>query len=400
MSTAQLDLQCMDHLNERGKRLYAGTKALQYGFGGIKKVHDELGLDYKTIRQGIKDVQGPPLIGRIRHIGGGRINITAIYPELEEVLKGIIKERGNPMKHISYTHLSIDKLTAILREKGYKIGKNAVNRMLWALDFSLQGNKKELHKMSHKDRDKQFLYLDRLADGFLTTQNIVISIDAKKTEKVGNYKNPGKAYRKKGEPIKVEDHDFGKKEKGSKRIIKAIPFGVYDIRLNTGHVNVGVDHNTAEFGVESVRRWYIKEGKSNYPNAKHLMITADSGGANGNKVRQFKWELQKLANETGLVIHVCHYPSGTSKWNKIEHKLFCFISQHWQAVPLVSYEIILGLIEGTIGNGLSVSAELDRGTYELHKVPTEEQLSSIKIKPHKFHPEWNYSIYPFKKGDC
>jgi hypothetical protein len=384
----------MDHLSERDRRLYAGTKALQYGFGGIKKVHDELGLDYKTIRRGIEDVQGQPLSGRIRHIGGGRKKITALHPELEEVLKGIIKERGNPMKHILYIHLSIDKLTKLLREKGYAIGKNAVNRILWALDFSLQGNKKELHKMSHKDRNKQFLYIDRLADGFLTTKNIIISIDAKKTEKVGNYKNPGKTYQKKGEPIKVEDHDFGKKEKGSKRIIKAIPFGVYDIKRNTGHVNVGVDHNTAEFGVESVRRWYIKEGKIHYPNAKHLMITADSGGANGNRVRQFKWELQQLANETGLTIHVCHYPSGTSKWNKIEHKLFCFISQHWQAVPLQSYDIILGLIEGTTENGLSISAELDRGTYELHKVPTKEQIASIKIKPHKFHPEWNYSIYP------
>ena len=212
---------------------------------------------------------------------------------------------------------------------------------------------------------------------------------------MGNYKNQGKAYQKKGEPIKVEDHDFGKKEKGSKRIIKAIPFGVYDIKLNTGHVNVGVDHNTAEFGVESIRRWYDKEGRINYPNAKHIMITADSGGANGNRVRQFKWELQQLANETGLVIHVCHYPSGTSKWNKIEHKLFCFISQHWQAVPLQSYDIILGLIEGTTNDkGLSVSAELDRGTYALHKVPTKEQIDSINIEPHKFHPEWNYSIYP------
>jgi hypothetical protein len=299
------------------------------------------------------------------------------------------------MKHLLYTHLSIDKLTEAVRGKGYTLGKNVVNKMLWNLGFSLKGNKKALHKKSHKDRDKQFRYIDRLVDGFLKTFNIVLSIDAKKTEKVGNYTNPGKTYQEKGEATLVEDHDFGEKDKKTKKIIKAIPFGIYDIKGNKGYVNVGTDHNTAEFAVESVRRWYRKEGKADYPQAKHIMITADSGGANGNRVNQWKWELQKLANEIGLTIHVCHYPSGTSKWNKIEHKLFSFISKNWQGVPLQTYDIILGLIGGTTTKtGLSVSAELDTGTYEIGKKPTKEQMNMIKIKKHRFHPEWNYSIYP------
>jgi transposase len=392
--TAQLHLQIMDHLNERQKRIYAAGLAKQYGWGGMSKVHTELGMGIHTISRGMRELEEKPLVGRIRLKGGGRKKIIAKYPELPKVIKGIIKERGNPMKHLLYTHLSIDKLTIIVREKGYTIGKNVVNRMLWTLGFSLQANKKELHTMSHKDRDRQFCYIDRLADGFLKTGNIVLSIDAKKTEKLGNLKNPGRTYQEKGKATRVEDHDYGEKDANNK-VIKAIPFGVYDIKRNKGYVNVGVDHNTAEFGAESTRRWYTKEGKLNYPRAKHLMITADSGGANGNRVRQWKWELQKLANETGLVIHVCHYPSGTSKWNKVEHKLFSFISQNWQGVPLRSYDIILGLIEGTkTKTGLRVRAELDTGTYELHKVPAKEQMASIKIKPHRFHPEWNYSIYP------
>lgn len=396
MSTARLDLQLMEHFNERQRRLFAATKALQYGYGGIKKVHEDLGINENTIRRGVQDLSQKPLLSRVREIGGGRKKVVSLHPELPQVLTTIIKPRGNPMKHLLYTHLSIDTLTEKIREKGYVLGKNVVNRLLWNLGFSLQANRKELHKKSHKDRDKQFRYIDRLVDGFLKTFNIVVSIDAKKTEKVGNFKNPGKTYQKKGEAMLVEDHDFGKKDKNN-RIIKAIPFGVYDVKKNKGYVNVGTDHNTAEFAVESLRRWYQKEGRINYPKAKHIMITADSGGANGNRVRQWKWELQQFANETKLIIHVCHFPSGTSKWNKIEHRLFSFISKNWQGVPLQTYEIILGLIEGTkTKQGLSVTAELDIGNYALKQIPTKEQMAQIKIKPHRFHPEWNYSIYPNK----
>lgn len=396
MSTVQLDLQVMSHLNERQRRLYAGTQALKYGYGGIKKVHDELGLDENTIRRGIQDLTKEPFLNRVREKGGGRKKAVYLHPELPAVVQKLVRERGNPMKHLLYTHASIDTLTALVKEKGYTLGKTVINHILWELGFSLKGNKKALHTKSHKDRDKQFRYIDRLVDGFLKACNIVISIDAKKTEKVGNLTNPGKTYQQKGEAILVEDHDFGKKDKKqNNRVIKAIPFGVYEIQRNKGYVNVGTDHNTAEFAVESIRRWWYREGKETYPKAKHIMITADSGGANGNTVWQWKWELQQLTNEIQKIIHVCHYPSGTSKWNKIEHKLFSFISKNWQGIPLQTYDIILGFIEGTTTKtGLTVTAELDTRKYELHKKPTKEQMATINIKPHKFHPEWNYSIYP------
>lgn len=394
MSTAQIDSYYMKHLNERQRRLYAATLALKYGYGGIKKVHEEIGLDFNTIRRGIKELQAEPLQDRIRAIGGGRKKKIDHHPELPDLIKTLVKEKGNPMKHLTYTHASIDTITAWTREKGYEVGKTVVNHILWGLGFSLQGNKKALHKKTHKDRDKQFQYIDRLAGGFLASDNPVISIDAKKTEKVGNFANSGKTYQQKGEATLVEDHDFGIKDTRGK-IIKAIPFGIYDIKRNKGYVNIGIDHNTAEFAAESIRRWWKKEGGYQYSQAKHVYITADSGGANGNRVYQWKWELQQLANETGLTIHVSHYPTGTSKWNKVEHRLFSFISKNWQGVPLQTYDIILGLIEGTrTKRGLRVKAELDTGVYELHKKPTKEQMESIKIKKHKFHPEWNYSIYP------
>lgn len=393
-ASAQLHKQIVEHFNERQKRIYAAGLAKEYGYGGMSKVHKELGMDIHTISRGMRELSEEPLLGRVRLTGGGRKKIVDKQPEIPEILTEIIKPRGNPVKHLLWTHLSIDKLTEEIKSKGYIIGRTVIGRVLRGMGFSLLANRKELHKKSHKDRDKQFRYIDRLVDGFLKTANIVISIDAKKTEKVGNFKNNGKTYQQKGQAVRVEDHDFGERDLDG-RIIKAIPFGVYDIKENKGHVNVGTDHNTAEFAVESIRRWYTKEGEANYPKAKHIMITADSGGANGNRVRQWKWELQKLANETGRIIHVCHYPSGTSKWNKIEHKLFSFISRNWQGVPLQNYAIILGLIEGTTTKtGLSVTAELDTGTYALKKIPTKEQTDSINIKKHRFHPEWNYSIYP------
>ena len=385
--SARLDKQLMEHFNEREQRLYAATQALKYGYGGMSKVHTELGLDFKTISKGIKDLSSPPLLNRIRKVGGGRKKKVFLQPEIKEKIEKMIHPSGNPVKQITWTHISIDKISEALKKTGYAIGKNIVNRLLWEIGYSLQANKKQLHKKSHKDRDKQFKYIDRLSDGFIRSNNAVISIDAKKTEKIGNFKNNGKVYSKKGEAIKVEDHDFGK--------IKAIPFGIYDIKHNKGFVNVGRDHNTSEFAVESLRRWWNMEGKYIYPKAKHLMITADSGSSNSNRVNQFKWELQQLANETSLTLHVCHFPAGTSKWNKIEHRLFSFISQNWQGIPLVSYEVILGLIGGTTTKkGLEVKAVLDEGTYELHKKPSKEQMKKINLRRHKFHPEWNYSIVP------
>ena len=389
METARLDLQLMEHFNERQRRLYGATQALKYGYGGKSRVHRELGLDFKTISQGIKDLAAPPLHDRVRKNGGGRKKSIDVYPEIPQKIAGLIQTKGDPVKQLQWTHISIEKITKRIREAGYAIGKNIVNHVLWELGYSLQANKKELHKKSHEDRDKQFRYIDRLADGFIKSKNPVTSIDAKKTETVGNLKNAGKVYARKGEAVRVEDHDFSKQ--------KAIPFGIYDIKENKGFVNVGMDHNTAEFAVESLRRWWHLEGKALYSKAHHVMITADSGSSNSNRSNQFLWELQQFANETHLSIHVCHFPAGTSKWNKIEHRLFSYISRNWQGVPLVSYEVILGLIGGTTTKtGLQVKAVLDRGRYALHKKPTKEQMKQVHIKRHRFHPEWNYSIVPDK----
>lgn len=295
MVSAQLDLQLMEHFNERQRRLYAATKALQYWYGGMSRVHQELGLDFKTIRQGIKDLALPPLGDRVRQVGGGRKKSTERYPEIPDKIAALIKTKGDPVRQLQWTHISIDKLTKAIQQAGYAIGKNIVNHVLWELGYSLQANKKELHKKSHVDRDRQFRYIDLLADGFIRNGNPVNSIDAKKTEKVGNFKNPGQVYARHGEAVQAEDHDFGK--------IKAIPFGIYDIRENKGFVNVGMDHNTAEFAVESLRRWWKQEGKHLYLGAKHLMITADSGSSNSNRSNQFLWELQQFANETHLIIY-------------------------------------------------------------------------------------------------
>lgn len=385
--TARLDLQLMEYFNERQRRLYAATQALKYGYGGISHVHRELGLDFKTIRAGIKDLQTSPSDKRIRKIGGGRKQKLLQQPEIVTIVKQLIKPAGSPVKQITWTHLSIDTITVKVQQAGYQVGKNIINRLLWKLGYSLKGNNKTLHKKSHKDRDKQFRYIDRLADGFIKSGNPVTSIDAKKTEKVGNFKNNGKVYSGKGEATLVKDHDFGK--------IKAIPFGIYDIKRNIGFVNVGIDHNTAEFAVASLRKWWKLKGRGMYQKAKHLMITADSGSSNSNTSYQFKWELQQFSSETGLTVHICHFPSGTSKWNKIEHRLFSYISHNWQGIPLVSYEVILGLIgKTTTKTGLQVNAILDRGSYELHKKPTKEQMKQVNLKRHSFHPEWNYSIYP------
>jgi hypothetical protein len=349
IQTIETNKTFFKHLNERQKRIYAATLAKQYGRGGQTKVKQEFGTDYNTIRRGMKDLEEPP-IERVRLPGGGRKKIVDLHPGIKTEIYKIIRKAGNPMKHIIWTHLSIDKITAELVRRGYSITKNPVNHLLWQEKFSLRKNRKELHKKSDPDRDAQFNYIDEQADKYLKSGDMVTSIDAKKTEKIGNFKNDGATYSRKDEAILVDDHDFGHTEtKGKKKgqIIKATPFGIFDVKLNKAHINVGTDHNTSEFAAESIRRWYNKVGKIDYPKSKNLMITADSGGANGNRVKMWKWQLQLLANATGLAVHMHHYPAGTSKWNKIEHKVFTWISQNWQGVPLKSYEIVIGFIEGT-----------------------------------------------------
>ena len=353
-------------------------------------MHRELGLDYKTIRRGLKELEEEPLQGRIREEGGGRKKARDLHRGLGDALEDLIDPKGDPMSILRWTNKSLKKIRKELKEqKGIDVGEHVIADMLHDHGYSLQANKKNLNekKQDPDKRDKQFKYIKKLCEGFIKHGHPVISIDTKKKELIGNYKNNGKEYRPKGHPREVNDHDFGKK--------KAIPYGIYDIAANEGFVNVGQDHDTAEFAGASLKRWWEQVGRDMYPNAKYVMITADSGGANGYRTLQFKWELQQFANETGLQIFVCHFPPGTSKWNKIEHKLFSFISKNWQGQPLVSYEVVLGFIgDTTTDTGLKVQAVLDTGKYELRKKPTEEQMKHVHLRSHKCHPDWNYTIEP------
>jgi transposase len=389
-NTDEIDKQALLHFDERTKRIYAGVLAKKYGYGGISKVHRELGLDYKTIRRGIKELEKEPIEGGVREKGGGRRKEVEKQGGLGDTIEDLIEPKGDPMSILRWTNKSLKKIKEALRkEKGITVGEHVIADILHDRGYSLQANKKSLYesKLDPVERDKQFHYIKRLCEGFIKHGHPVISIDTKKKELIGNYKNNGKEYRQKGHPREVNDHDFGKK--------KAIPYGIYDIAADEGFVNVGQDHDTAEFAVASIKRWWEQVGQKMYPNAKYLLITADSGGANGYRTLQFKWELQQFANETGLQVFVCHFPPGTSKWNKIEHKLFSFISKNWQSQPLVSYEVVLGFIGNTTtGTGGSVQAVLDAGKYELHKKPTEEQMKLVHIRRHKCHPDWNYTFEP------
>jgi transposase len=394
METAgEVDKQVMRHLDERGRRLYAGALAKKYGYGGISKVHRELGLDYKTIKRGKQELEHEVLQGRIRKEGGGRKKEVQKQRGLEEAVEDLIEPKGDPMSLLRWTNKSLKKIKKELQEtKGIEVGEHVIADVLRQHGYSLQANKKNLNekKQDPHKRDKQFHYIKRVSEGFIKSGHPVISIDTKKKELVGTFKNHGKEYRPTGCPRQVNDHDFGKK--------KAIPYGIYDLAANRGFVNVGQDHDTAEFAVASLKRWWQQVGRAMYPQAKYLMITADSGGSNGYRTLQFKWELQQLANETGLQIFVCHFPPGTSKWNKIEHKLFSYISKNWQGKPLVSYEVVLGFIGSTTTEtGLEVQAVLDTGTYDLRKKPTEEQMTQVHLRRHSCHPHWNYTIEPVRE---
>lgn len=386
----EIDKQALQHFDERTKRIYAGALAKKYGYGGISRVHQELGLDYKTIRRGIKELEEQPQPGRIRAEGGGRKKEVEKHTWLGDAIEELIDPKGDPMSLLRWTNKSLKNIRKELnKQKGMTVSEHVIADLLHARGYSLQANKKNLYegKQDPQKRDKQFHYIKKLSEGFIKHGHPVISIDTKKKELVGNYKNNGKEYRPKGQPRAVNDHDFGKS--------RAIPYGIYDLAANSGFVNVGQDHDTAEFAVASLKRWWEQVGRKMYPLAKYVMITADSGGSNGSRLLQFKWELQQFANETGLQIFVCHFPPGTSKWNKIEHRLFSYISKNWQGEPLVSYEVILGFIgKTTTDTGLKVRAVLDTGTYELHKKPTEEQMQQVRLRRHKCHPEWNYTLEP------
>jgi hypothetical protein len=384
------------HLDERTKRLYLATEALAFGAGGISAVARETGATRVTIAAGIRELQDPVLAssspGRIRREGGGRKRTIDKEPDLKAALDGLLDPvtRGDPMSPLRWTCKSLRNLATELNRLGFPVSHRLVGDLLAEMGYSLQANRKTTEGASHPDRDAQFSHISQRTMSFQASGLPVISVDTKKKELVGDFKNGGREYRPKGEPEKVRVHDFAIKELG-----KAAPYGVYDITRNEAWVSVGVDHDTAAFAVQSISSWWNTMGRSAYPEAKELYITADGGGSNGSRVRLWKTELQRMANETGLAITVSHLPPGTSKWNKIEHRLFSFITQNWRGRPLVSYETIVNLIASThTAAGLSVRCEVDKNEYPPGIVVSDAEMDRLNIERSNFHGEWNYTIRP------
>src|SRR6202790_1407594 len=380
------------HLNERERRLFAATEAAAAGYGGIAAVSAATGIAVSTIGRGLKDLaEASGLVpGRVRRAGGGRKPLGASKPGLLRGLMALVEpgERGDPMSPLRWTCKSLRQLAAELVARGYQVSRTVVGELLKAQKFSLQANRKTNEGGDHPDRDAQFSYINQSVTTALAAQQPVISVDTKKKELVGDFKNAGREWRPQGQPEAVRVHDFLIKELG-----RAVPYGIYDLAANAGWVSVGMNHDTAAFAVNAIRRWWQEIGRVRYPDAKYLTITADGGGSNGSRVKLWKRELQILANELGIQIAVHHLPPGTSKWNKIEHRLFSFITQNWRARPLVSYRVIVDLIAATTTqNGLKVLCELDDRSYPKGIVVSDEEMASLNIKRADFHGEWNYTI--------
>jgi transposase len=381
-------------LNERSLRLWAGTEAKVLGWGGVRAVARASGLAINTVRRGFAELAGQASSQpqRIRREGGGRKPLTERQPELRANLERLVSPttRGDPMRSLLWTCKSVRRLSDELAGQGYEISPAKTAELLHDLGYSLQSHRKRDEGKSHPDRDAQFGHINERVLAFQKAGQPVISVDTKKKELVGRYRNSGREWRPKGCPEEVKVHDFVDKELG-----RAIPYGVYDLGRNEGWVSVGCDHDTSEFAVETIRRWWRTMGQSQYPQARQLLITADGGGSNSSRCRLWKWSLQQLSNQTGLEISVCHFPPATSKWNKIEHRMFCHITQNWRGKALVSHEVIVELIASTTTKkGLKIRAERDEGHYAKGKVPTKEELASLRLFPHAFHGEWNYSIQP------
>jgi len=380
-------------LNERSRRLLAAAEAKTAGYGGITAVSRATGVARSPIGRGLKDLATPgSLSGDVRRPGGGGPTLMAKDPTLLEALRQLVEPAtmGDPMRPLMWVSKSHAKLAAALREKGHKIADSSVPKLLGLLKYRRQVNRKTLEGSHNPDRDAQFEHINAAVIATHAAGQPVISIDTKKKELVGSYKNGGSDYRPEGCPDKVNVHDFVDKDLG-----KAIPYGVYDIAANAGCVSVGIDNDTAQFAVNSIRRWLELMGRERYPDLKKLMITADGGGSNGSRVRLFKVELQKLADEAALTLQVCHYPPGTSKWNKIEHRLFCHITQTWRGKPLTSRETVVELIASTTTKtGLTVRCELDTRIYPKGLKVEDAVMATLNIKGDAFHPEWNYTISP------
>ena len=387
-------IELLDDLDERGRRRWAAVEARALGHGGITAVALATGLSDRTIRTGLKELDDPaPLAGhRQRQVGGGRKSHAVTQPGLQDALDRLIEPtaRGSPMNPLRWTIKSTHRLAQALRKQGFKVSATSVRRMLVAMKYSLQGNRKTREGAQHPDRDGQFRHIADRVKARKQRGEPAISVDTKKKEVLGNLKNAGKTYRPKGDPEKVKTHDFPDPKLG-----KAVPYGVYDIHGNVAGVSVGISHDTAEFAVEAIRRWWKKLGRKRYARAKRLLVTADSGGSNSSRCRLWKVELQKWADETGLIIEVSHYPPGTSKWNKIEHRVFCHITRNWQGTPLETLEIVVESIGATTtAAGLEVHAWIDEGTYEKGRQVSDEELAECNIKRHEYHGEWNYEIHP------
>ncbi len=379
-------------LNERQRRAFAASEARTFGWGGIAAAARACGLAENTVRRGLRELDEEPLEpGRVRKAGAGRPAVEDSDPELLGALRALVESdtRGDPERVLLWTSKSSRKLAAELTEQGHPVGFRTVPKLLRKLGFSLQSARKTLEGKQHPDRDAQFRHINTIVAGAIAVGQPAISIDTKKKELVGAFKNAGREWHPEGKPPRVNTHDFPSMADG-----KAIPYGVYDIADDSAMVSVGIDRDTAQFSVAAIRAWWEQFGRERYPEARELVITADCGGSNGNRTRLWKTELQKLANQTGLRIVVCHFPPGTSKWNKIEHRLFSFISKNWRGQPLVSYEVIINLIAATsTATGLEVYARLDQHDYPTIDV-TDAELAAVKITRHSFHPEWNYSINP------
>jgi transposase len=382
------------HLNERARRITAAAEAIALGRGGISIVQRACGLSRPTIYNGIREINEhrPIAPGRVRNTGAGRRSTEMHDPKIIEAMESLIDSgtRGDPESPLKWVTKSTRTIAAELTKKKHPISHTKVAQLLHKEKYSLQSNRKTEEGKDHEDRDAQFRHINISVKRAMALGLPVISVDTKKKEILGNYKNNGQEWRPAKTPRKVQGHDFPNPD-----VPRAYPYGIYDIGKNTGFVNVGIDHDTSAFAVASIRGWWKHEGRKLYPNSNTLLITADSGGSNGSRLHLWKLELQKLANETGITISVCHFPPGTSKWNKIEHRLFSFISTNWKGQPLQDHETVVQLIaHTTTAKGLKVICRLDRRKYPIGRRISKEELNCIHLEPNKFHGEWNYKIVP------
>jgi hypothetical protein len=383
-----------EELSERARRRWAAVEAAALGRGGVSVVSAATGIAHSTIRRGIRELSSgdAPPTGRQRRAGAGRKRTEVVHPSVKAALERLVEpeSRGDPQSPLRWTCKSTRRLAEELTAQGCAVGPTTVRHLLKEAGYSLQANRKTREGKSHPDRDAQFRHINGRVKSQQRRRQPAISVDTKKKETLGNLKNAGQTWRPQGKPREVDTHDFPDPRTG-----KAVPYGVYDLRHNEAWISVGISSDTAEFAVEAIRGWWKRLGRRRHRQATRLLITADSGGSNGHRNRLWKVELQKLSNNTGLEIEVCHFPPGTSKWNKIEHRLFCHVTRNWQGQPLETYEIVVNLIGSTTTTtGLQVHAELDPNIYEKGMKVTDEELAQVNITPSRFHGEWNYVIRP------